>query len=404
MRRNTDRYKNRCPDSLNQGFFIGRKWERSRQMNPERKYMERALELAEYGRGFTSPNPVVGAVIVKDGEIIGEGWHRKYGQAHAERNAVADCINRGNDPAGAVMYVTLEPCCHHGKQPPCTELIIESGIGCVVTGSGDPNPEVAGKGIRMLRENGIEVVENFMKDECDSINRIFFHYITEDTPYVMIKYAMTADGKTASATGKSKWITCEESRKHAHKLRHIYSAIMVGSGTVLADDPMLDCRLGEDAVTGEEYRNPVRVICDTSLRTPADCRLVMTADRIRTIIATASEDADKIREYTDKGVEVIRIRKDGKSIDLHELMRELRKRDIDSVMAEGGGTLVWSLAEKKLINRVTAYIAPEILGGEKAPTPVRGEGFDSPQNCLKLNNPEISRKGNDILLEWEVES
>ena len=203
-------------------------------------YMRRAIELAKKARGFTSPNPMVGAVIVKDNRIIGEGYHERCGQLHAERNALASCKE---SPKGAVMYVTLEPCCHYGKTPPCTEAIIEAGIRKVVIGSRDPNPKVSGKGAKQLRKAGIEVEEDFLRTECDALNPVFFHYISTGTPYVVLKYAMTADGKIASHTGKSKWITGEKARNHVHQLRHWYSGIMVGIDTVLADDPMLNCRI-----------------------------------------------------------------------------------------------------------------------------------------------------------------
>ena len=222
------------------------------------EYMKIALELAKKGCGFVNPNPMVGAVIVKGDEMIGMGYHEKYGNLHAERNAILSCKK---SPKGATLYVTLEPCCHYGKTPPCTEAIIESGISKVVIGSSDPNPLVQGQGVNILRNNGIKVIENVLKEECDEINKAFFHYIKTKTPYVVMKYAMTIDGKIATYTGKSKWVTGEEARQNVHKDRHKYSAIMVGVGTVLADNPMLNCRI-------EECKNPIRIICDTNLRTP----------------------------------------------------------------------------------------------------------------------------------------
>ena len=229
----------------------------------DEKYMRRALELAQRGRGWVSPNPVVGAVIVRDdGTVIGEGWHEKYGDLHAERNALKHCME---PPAGATMYVTLEPCCHHGRQPPCTDAILEAGIRRVVVGSGDPNPMVAGKGIRILREHGVEVTEGVLRDACNAVNEIFFHFIQTNTPYVVMKYAMTLDGKIAAWTGESKWITGEEARAHVHALRGRLFGIMCGVGTVLADDPLLTCRL-------PGTRDPVRIICDTHLRTPLTSR------------------------------------------------------------------------------------------------------------------------------------
>ena len=219
----------------------------------DKDYMKRALELAKKGEGFVSPNPMVGAVIVKDGEIIAEGWHEKYGDLHAERNALKHCTQSAE---GADMYVTLEPCCHYGKQPPCVNAIIEAKIKRVIVGSGDPNPLVAGKGIQILREHGIEVVENVLKDECDKLNEIFMYYIQHKRPFVAMKYAMTMDGKIATYKGLSKWITGEKAREHVHKLRHRYKAIMAGIGTVLADDPLLTCRL-EDGIGQVDLRRHV---------------------------------------------------------------------------------------------------------------------------------------------------
>ena len=244
--------------------------------------MKIAIEEAKKGMGYTSPNPMVGAVVVKDGKIISKDYHHKCGEFHAERNALLKC----DDASGADLYVTLEPCCHQGKTPPCTDIIIEKGIKRVFMGSSDPNPLVAGKGKEILEKNGIEVISGVMKEECDSLNEVFFHYITTKTPYVVMKYAMTADGKIATVTGASKWITGEEARNSVHYDRHRYSGIMAGIGTVLADDPMLNCRIpgGKD---------PVRIICDSSLRTPLESNIVKTAAEIPTIIATVIDDENR---------------------------------------------------------------------------------------------------------------
>ena len=236
----------------------------------DQQYMRMALQLAEKGCGFVAPNPMVGAVIVKDGRIIGQGWHERYRGSHAERNALASCTE---SPRGADMYVTLEPCCHHGKQPPCVDAILEAGIRRVVIGSTDPNPLVSGKGIQILRENGVEVTENILQKECSALNEVFFHYIRTGRPFVVMKYAMTLDGKIAAYTGVSKWITGEAARNHVHQQRHRFTAIMTGVGTVLADDPLLTCRMeggrnpldhygadaakqhaGQDAIRGESFQ------------------------------------------------------------------------------------------------------------------------------------------------------
>lgn len=238
-------------------------------------YMRLALELAERGCGWTSPNPMVGAVVVKDGRIIGQGWHARYGDLHAERKALKDCTE---PPRGAAMYVTLEPCCHHGWQPPCTDAILEAGISRVMVGS--DAPLVAGKGLNILRRNGVAVETGVLKEACDALNRVFFHFIQTRRPYVVMKYAMTMDGKIATRPGASRWITGEEARRRGHQDRHRYSAIMAGVGTVLADDPLLTCRM-------EGGRSPVRVICDTRLRTPLDSRIVRTAREVPAILAAA---------------------------------------------------------------------------------------------------------------------
>ena len=294
--------------------------------------MRRAIALAQKGEGQVSPNPLVGAVIVKDGKIIGEGYHEHYGQPHAERNALANCIQ---SPEGATIYVTLEPCCHHGKQPPCTDALLAAGIRRVVIGSKDPNPLVHGKGIRILRKHGVEVTEQVLQDECDEMNEVFFHYIQTKLPFVILKYAMTLDGKIATYTGASRWVTGEAARAHVHRMRNRYHAIMVGVGTVLADDPMLTCRLGKT----ENGVNPVRIICDTVLRTPLESQIVRTAKEVPTIIASCNRQEAMHMPYVEAGCQIlVTPEKDGQ-VDLWDLMRQLGEQEIDSVILEGGGTL-----------------------------------------------------------------
>lgn len=360
-------------------------------MNNE-EYMKTALELAKKGMGFVNPNPMVGTVIVKDGKIIGKGFHRKYGELHAERNAFADCTA---DCSGADMYVTLEPCCHHGKTPPCTDIIIEKNIRRVFIGSSDPNPRVAGKGVRILKENGIEVIEGILKKECDRLNEIFFHYITTGKPFVTMKYAMTIDGKIACQNGLSKWITGEKSRQHVHRERLKHSAIMVGVGTVIADNPMLNCRL-------ENGRNPIRIICDTNLRTPINSNVIKTADEIPTIIATCSEDRDKISSYENHGCKIMNVNKKDGHVDLCELVQKLGEEKIDSILLEGGGELNESALKSGIVNKIQAYIAPKIFGGRDAKTAVSGVGVTCPDDAYMLENTEIQRIGDDILIEGRV--
>ena len=362
----------------------------------QEEFMHEAVLLARKGMGFTSPNPLVGAVIVRKGEIIGSGYHKKYGDLHAERNAFADCEARGIDCKGADMYVTLEPCCHHGKQPPCTEAILSHGIKRVFIGSSDPNPLVAGKGTQMLRDSGIDVTEGVLKDECDALNDIFFHYITTGLPFVTMKYAMTLDGKIACYTGDSKWITGEAARAYVQQERLRHSAIMVGVGTVLADDPMLTCRL-------ENGRDPIRIICDSMLRTPLDCNIVKTAREVPTIIATVSEDREAAMRFEEAGCRIIKTSQKNGRVDLNELMKLLGSERLDSILLEGGSELNWSALESGIVCRVQAYIAPKLFGGS-GKTPVGGIGVPSPSEAVMLENTRLINIGDDILIESRVKN
>ncbi len=359
----------------------------------DEEYMSIAIEEAKRGAGWVAPNPMVGAVIVKDGQIIGKGYHTQYGNLHAEREAIAAS---SGDLHGATIYITLEPCCHYGKQPPCIDAITDAGISRVVFGSSDPNPLVNGKGVSILREKGITVVSGVLKNECDKINKAFFRHIQTGLPYVTLKYAMTMDGKIASHTGLSKWITGETARRHVHQERSASQAIMVGIGTVLSDDPLLTSRI-------EGGRNPIRIICDTNLRTPLDSNIVKTAKDVRTIIACSVSDESRYVSYVEKGCEVIFVEAEDGHIDLKKLMSVLGAKQINSILLEGGSQLNWAAVKAGIVNRVQAYIAPKILGGSDAKTPVGGIGMDDPENCLKLVNPEITRLGDDILIESEVE-
>ena len=371
---------------------------------PEEKYMRRAIELAKKGSGHVNPNPLVGAVIVRDGEIIGEGYHECYGQLHAERNAIANAKKRGNSLEGSTIYVTLEPCCHYGKTPPCTEAIIEEKIARVVVGSDDPNPLVSGKGFQMLREKGIEVIPHFLKEECDAMNHVFFHYIRTGTPYVAMKYAMTMDGKIACYTGNSKWVTGEESRAHVQTLRNHYKGIMAGIGTVLADDPMLNCRIAGG-------RDPIRIIADSHLRIPMDSQLVRTAGQQPLIVACLPDaDEEKAAQLQEKGVEVLRIpgvttaditEEQKEVISLPVLMKELGARKIDGILLEGGGQLNESALQAGIVDRIYCYIAPKIFGGAQAKTPVEGQGLTRAADAWQFKRIGMQEFGQDILLEYE---
>ena len=321
-------------------------------MKNDQDYMKIAMELAQKGKGRVNPNPLVGAVIVKDEEIIGRGYHQAYGEAHAEPNALTDCVR---SPQGATLYVTLEPCSHQGKTPSCTETIIGNKIHRVVIGSEDPNPLV--KGIEILKENGVEVVTGVLQKECEEMNRVFFHYIKTGKPYILMKYAMTLDGKIATRSGKSKWITGEEAREAVHQTRNDYSGIMVGVNTVLKDNPLLTCRI-------KGGRNPNRIICDTHLRTPLSSRVVETARYIPTYLATCCGDEKKIKRFKIMGVKILEIPEDKGYLNLDMLMKKLGTEGIDSILLEGGGTLNFSALKAGIVNALQVYLAPKIFGGE----------------------------------------
>lgn len=369
----------------------------------DEKFMRMALELAKKGCGRVNPNPMVGAVIVKDGKVIGSGYHTQYGKMHAEREALAS-LKDPADAAGADLYVTLEPCCHRGKQPPCTEAILEHRIARVFVGSTDPNPLVAGKGIAMLREHGIQVTENVLKEECDALNEVFFYYIKEKKPYVVMKYAMTMDGKIATVSGKSRWITGEAARRRVHEDRNRYMGIMVGIQTVLKDDPMLNCRL-------EGGRNPVRIVCDSHLRIPESSQLVQSAGEIPLWIAAVapefiqnrSEIYEKAQRLETAGCRILYTDADAQGrVNLPQLMKILGKEGIDSILLEGGAGIHESALRGRVVNKVQAYIAPKLFGGKEAPSPVGGQGVDAPDQAWVLSEPVITRLGRDLLLESEV--
>ena len=360
----------------------------------DQDYMKRAIELAKKGEGWTNPNPMVGAVIVKDGRIIGEGYHARCGELHAERNAIASLTESAE---GATLYVTLEPCCHYGKTPPCTEAILEQKIKKVVIGSRDPNPKVAGKGAKILRDAGVAVVEDFMRDKCDELNPIFFHYITTKTPYVVMKYAMTLDGKIATKTGASKWITQEAARREVQYMRHRYMGIMAGIGTVLADDPMLNVRV-------EGWKSPIRILCDSGLRIPLDGQIVKSAGKYRTIVAYAdSENTEaKRKRLHEMGVETICCPDENNQVDLKKLMKYLGEEGIDSILLEGGGTLNDSALRAGIVQEVQAFIAPKLFGGMNSKTPVEGIGVRFPSEAVKLKCTDICQIGEDIRITCQV--
>ena len=361
------------------------------------QYMRRAIELAKQGEGHTSPNPMVGCVVVKDGEIISEGYHEKYGEYHAERNALLKC---GEEARGAELYVTLEPCCHYGKTPPCTEIIMEKGIKKVYVGSMDNNPLVGGKGVQILRDHGIEVETGILEAECRAMNEVFFHFMETKRPYVIMKYAMTLDGKIACATGDSKWVTGEEARRYVHHLRKKYMGIMAGIGTVLEDDPMLNCRI-EDGV------DPIRIICDSELRIPLDCQLVETAKDIPLIVACREdlicEESQKEKaEALQKAGTTIIATSGTNGVNLEELLEKLGEQGIDSILLECGGTLNASMLEAGLVDKVYAHIAGKLVGGKDAKSPVEGVGIAYMKDAVQLCDMQVEKIGEDICISGHV--
>lgn len=359
-------------------------------MENHQKYMDLAIDLAQKGCGQVNPNPLVGAVIVKNDVIIGSGYHEQYGGLHAERQALAACTQSA---VGATLYVTLEPCCHYGKTPPCTEAIIENKISRVVIGSTDPNPQVSGKGIEILRQQGITVITGVRETACQEMNAVFFHYIKNRTPYVLMKYAMTLDGKIATRTGKSQWITGAEARAAVHQTRNEYTGIMVGVNTILQDDPLLTCRI-------DSGRNPSRIICDTHLRTPLTAQVVASARKIPTYLATCSRDQRKIKRFEIMGCKILEVSKAGDHLNLNELMRKLGAAGIDSILLEGGGTLNFSALKSDIVNKLQVYLAPKIFGGAAAKTPVEGLGVELPSEAFQFTDRKIKIFGEDICLEY----
>ena len=361
------------------------------------EYMRRAMELAERGVGFTNPNPMVGAVIVKGGKVIGEGWHERCGEWHAERNAFKNCTVPAE---GATMYVTLEPCCHYGKTPPCTEAIIEHGIARVVVGMEDPNPLVAGKGIALLREAGIEVVCGVEEEALREQNRVFLKYISTKLPWVAMKTAMTLDGKIATRTGDSKWITGAEARAYVHELRHRFMAIVVGIGTAVADDPLLNCR-----IEGRGVRQPIRVVVVSNARLSLDSQLVKTAGEYRTIVAhTRFAPEESVKALREAGVEMLLCKEKEGLVDVRNLLELLGQSGIDSILLEGGGSLNYTFLAEGLADELYAFIAPKIVGGMNAKTPVEGAGMEKMADAINLELENVLNVGHDVLLKLKVKN
>lgn len=361
----------------------------------DEEYMKRAVELSKKGIGYASPNPLVGALIVKDSMIIGEGYHEYYGGPHAEINAFR---NAKEDVEGATLYVTLEPCSHYGKTPPCANAIVEKKISKVVVGMADPNPLVAGKGIKILKDNGIEVVTGVLENEIKKVNEIFIKYISTKLPFCILKTAMTLDGKIATVTGDSKWITNESSREYVHELRHKVAAIMVGIGTVLSDNPKLTTRLHN-----KPGKDPHRIIVDTKARIPLDSNVLNLDSKAKTIIVTTNmASEEKLEAIKDKGADVIITPLKNNRVDLNYLMRNLGERGIDSILIEGGSNINYSCLENGIVDKIIAFISPKIIGGATAKTPVGGEGIKYMKDAIALDNTSITKFNEDLMIEGYV--
>jgi diaminohydroxyphosphoribosylaminopyrimidine deaminase/5-amino-6-(5-phosphoribosylamino)uracil reductase len=354
------------------------------------KFMKEALRQARKGLGRTSPNPAVGAVIVRKGKIVAKGHHRKAGLPHAEIEVLGAL---GGKAPGATLYVTLEPCNHYGRTPPCTEAILKSGLKKVVVGMRDPNPEVKGGGCEYLKENGLSVTTGVLEAECRKLNEAFFKFVTTGHPFVMVKSALTMDGWTATAKGHSKWITNEKSRRFVHRLRDRVDAVLVGIGTVLSDDPLLTARLGH--LRGHD---PLRIVVDTHLRIPASARVLNHDSTAETILVAGSGiSSNDLKQLQKNGVSVLKCPVKSGRIDLVALMGILGERFITSILVEGGASIIGSMLGEKLIDKFFIFKTPKILGGGDGIPMAAGRGPDKVDQCLHLKDLEVRRFGEDVL-------
>jgi diaminohydroxyphosphoribosylaminopyrimidine deaminase/5-amino-6-(5-phosphoribosylamino)uracil reductase len=362
----------------------------------DKRWMRRTLVLASKALGKTRPNPVVGTVIVKNGEVVGEGYHRAAGKPHAEVNALR---RAGAAARGATLYVNLEPCCHQGRTPPCTDRIIQAGIARVVIALRDPNPLVGGKGIARLREAGIRVDLGLLEHEATHLNQPFLTFHRFGRPFVVAKWALTLDGRLRAISGDSHWISNERSRRYVHEMRARYDSIMVGIGTVITDDPRLNARLpGKRRVI-----QPTRIVVDGYLRTPGKARCIDPTNAGPTIIATTdSAPPQRIEQMREKGITVFVCPGNKAIVDLHELFKALHTLDIQSVLVEGGQQLLSSLFEADLADRVVAFFAPKIAGGDEGRHVLTGWGVHRMHEAIDLHDVEIRHFGEDVCVEGYV--
>lgn len=355
-------------------------------MSRETRWMARAIEIARRGLGTTAPNPAVGAVLIRDDQLIGEGHTRPVGQAHAEAVAIEDCRSRGLDPRGSTLYVTLEPCRHHGRTPPCTDALLEAGISRVVVGCVDPFPEMQGRSLTLLREAGVEVVLGVLGDDCRALVRGFSRALLHQLPEVTSKVAMTLDGHIATASGESRWISGPESREHAHGLRQSHDAILVGKATVFADDPRLTTRL----VGGVD---PVPVVLDTGLGLSARAKLFQSSKRAVIICA---EDAPE-RELPG---EIVRVARGPGGVDVEQALRALASRGLHRILVEGGGQVHRSLLDARLVDTLAIYVAAVVVPGGRSW--IGGQPLESLGNAMRLDAPQVTALGPDVLLRYAL--
>jgi diaminohydroxyphosphoribosylaminopyrimidine deaminase/5-amino-6-(5-phosphoribosylamino)uracil reductase len=363
-------------------------------MTEHAAFMRRALALASRARGLTSPNPMVGALVVRDGVVVGEGYHRAAGQPHAEVEALAAAGPAARD---ATLYVTLEPCVHHGRTPPCAPAVVAAGVRRVVVATTDSNPVVAGRGIAALRAAGIEVIERVLDAEAAALNRAFLTAMREGRPHVTLKAAATLDGKIADVHGASRWITGDAARAEAHRLRSAADAIVVGIGTVLADDPALTVRL-----ESPWPREPLRVVLDSTARTPVDARVIAGATPSRALVAVgAAAPAERVRALERTGAVVLRCPGADGRVSITGLLAALAGGEVRGVLVEGGAEVAAAFLEAGVVDRVALFLAPLLLGGAPAPTVIGGAGREL-KRAVVLDTLEVTRVGADLLLEADV--
>ena len=358
----------------------------------DEEYMRVALDAASYAKGRTSPNPLVGAVVVKDNRIVSVGWHRKAGTEHAEIHALKMA---GDLAKGSTIYVTLEPCSHYGRTGPCAKALVEAGISRAVVAMPDPNPLVSGRGIQILKDAGIQVDVGILEEDARKLNEVFLKWIVKKIPFVTLKMAMSLDGKIATCTGESQWITSAESRLKGHEWRDSTDAILVGIGTVLADNPQLTARIGNGG------HNPVRIVLDSKGRIPLESKMLHDNEAPVWVAVTENAPSERIEAIKSTGAEII-VCGSGDTVNLKSLLEQIGERGITSLLVEGGGQTIYSFLHDGLADKVEAFIAPMLIGGKDAKTPVEGDGFASLEAAVKLEQMTYQMIGSDILVTGYV--